>query len=208
MKDNEGKVCGRDVTQIDEIDWVPIEQATDTEPFLYVSKTMRLWAIIPGGHIAWFIFAMIIIAVVPGSGDIDQSMLTMHFCFLIADVAWLSIVYKQSKEKQQELKHISTEIEKPTSGVDGVYLIKSRNHIGLYDGKAAEVLLQTKYDFIERDEYGLYFVIKDGRCGLYDSEEKKFVLNCSYDEILDFDTDTATVLQSGVKKEVKLKRNK
>ena len=205
------EICGRDISQMDELDWVPIEQATDTEPFLYVSKATRLWALIPFLYSAWFLLIFCVFLMFFGSeGDREEaaeSIPTLSSVFVIAAV-WIFLVYKSRNEKQQTIKRIATDIEKPTNGVDGVYLLKSRNHFGIYDGKDAEVLLQTKYDFIEKDEYELYFVIKDGKCGLYDSEEKKFVLNCSYDEILDFDTDNATVLQSGVKKEVKLKRNK
>lgn len=205
MKRSNTVVCGRNIAQKDELEWVPLETQN---PFLYVSKTTRIWAFIPFLYSCWFLFICLLIMFVFNEGDYEKNdILRLLGIFCIA-VVWLFLVYKSSNEKQQMIKRIATDIEKPTSSFDGIYLIKSRNHVGLYDGKTAEILLKTKYDFIEKDEYGLYFVIKGEKCGLYDSEGGNFVLNCSYDEIMEYDTDSAIVLQDGIKKEVKLIRNK
>ena len=72
MMHKDMEICGRDISQMDELDWVPIEQATDTEPFLYVTRGTRLWAIIPFLYSCWFLFMCVLIMFVAKEGDYNK----------------------------------------------------------------------------------------------------------------------------------------
>jgi hypothetical protein len=153
---------------------------------------------------------MAVMGIIIGIVGVVCEELVFALLFAFSALALFICVFSYPKSLDENalenLKQKASQIESPkTNKEDFTLRIKFRNKIGIYFNAKTEIALPCKYDFIEEEENGFYFIVKEGKCGLYDLKNRKFALNCIYDGIVDFEVDSATVVQDGRTYKIALK---